>query len=167
VRSTVSVGGGRSPWSFGMRHGACILAVFLAICSNGCRKPPADVLARAQASTNVTFQTYSGESIVLPEASATRVKQMVKCFSDPSRVELRNEILPAFSGHLVLQDVSFGWIGSLLCLKDPGAERWYVIEEAALGRMTEAYFKAKGPPPMGELSRAQWGRVLATLEDTK
>src|ERR1043166_9611251 len=86
----------RSVVTFGMRPILCAMGVILAMLSYGCRRPPAAVLARALASTNVVFQTYAGESVVLSEAGSGTVKKIVPRFSDSSRVEARKEILPAF-----------------------------------------------------------------------
>ena len=91
----------------------------------------------------------------------------MKHFDDPARVEVRKDILPAYSGFFILGDVQFGWVGSLLCLKDPEAQRYYVVQDSALGKMSEVLTKAWGPPPAHDLSREQWQEVVAALESTK
>ena len=139
------------------------IAFLLVILVVGCRKAPTALIVRALASTNVVFQAYDNDRFTLSERDGDTVKHMVKQFQDPSRVEVRKEILPAYSGSFILGDVWFGWVGSLLCLKDPNAERYYVIQDAALAPMAEALMKAWGPPPAHAVSKEQWHEILAAI----
>ncbi|MCP5522857.1 MAG: hypothetical protein H7A46_15065 [Verrucomicrobiales bacterium] len=132
----------------------------------GCGKPPAATITRALASTNVVFQTYDGMVFPLAQSAVDRVKQIVKQFQDPSRVEIRKRILPAYSGSFRLGDVRFGWVDALLCLRDPKANRYYVVSDEALAPMSEALMNAWGPPPAREVSRQQWEEILAEMGHT-
>ena len=142
------------------------IALAFVVFGAGCGKPPAALISRALAATNVVFQTHFQEPIALSEPAGETVRQIVKRFGDPSCVEARKDILPAFTASFVLGDVWFGWLGNLLCLKDPNVQRYYVVQDDTLGKMSKAYFKALGPPPMDEheLSSEEWRHVIAVLE---
>jgi hypothetical protein len=142
-------------------------AALLVLLDAGCRRPSTALIATALASTNVVFQAHSQEPITVAGRGRDTLRKIVKRFDDSSHVEVRKDVLPAFSGRFVLGGVWFGWVGSLLCLKDPGAQRYYVIQDSIFGKMSEVYFKALGPPPVHELSKEQWKEVIAVLENTK
>jgi hypothetical protein len=143
------------------------IAVILVMLGCGGRKSPTALIARALSSTNVVFQTDRQEPITLSVRRAEMVTRAVRIFEDPSRVEIRKEILPAYTGRFVFGDVSFGWVGSLLCLKGSDGQEYFVVQDAALGKMSELYFKKLGPPPTHELSGDEWQEVLAELENKK
>src|SRR5207247_2159188 len=149
-----------------VRHPVCTsLAVVLVVLTFGCnRKPPGALVAKALASTNVLFQAYQQEPITLSERGGETIKRVVKLFEDASHVEVRGEDNgPAPTGWFLLGDAHFFWIGSLLFLKDPHSQRYYVVQHPALGRMAHLYFEIEGQMRPAELSREQWLGVVAEL----
>jgi hypothetical protein len=143
------------------------IGALLVLLEVGCTKPPPALIASALASTNVVFQAHSQEPITLTRRGGDTLRSIVNRFDNSSHVKVMKDILPAFSGRFVLGNVRFGWVGSLLCLKDPDAERYYVVQDSILGKMSEVYLGALGPPPVHELSNEQWQEVIAVLENTK
>jgi hypothetical protein len=143
------------------------LAVVLVILAFGCRKPPAALVARALASTNVVCQPYHQEPITLSKRGDETIKRIVKLFEDASRVEVRTDktLLPAPEGWFLLGDVHFFFIGSLLCLQDKEKGIYYVVQDPVLGKMAELHLRIEGRIRPGDLSREQWQEVVAALEN--
>ncbi len=143
------------------------LAGVFVILALGCRKPPAALVARALASTNVVFQAYHQEPITLSERGGETIRRIVKQFENASRVEVRTDktLFPAPEGWFLLGNVHFFFLGSLLCLPDKEKGIYYAVQDPVLGKMAQLHLKIEGQTRPGDLSRAQWLEVVAALEN--
>jgi hypothetical protein len=141
------------------------LGIQLLFMSGGCTKVPANLITEALRSTNVVFEPNVQPPITLSDAQARTIKRIVERFREPSQVRAEKDILPHKSGGFVLGSVHFGWLGRMLYVRDPKGGRYYVVEDVALSRMSEAFFKAQGPqPPIKYPTQEEWQQILTALE---
>jgi hypothetical protein len=144
-----------------------ICALGLLLLGDGCSRPPHHVVERALGATNVVFRPPVGQPLTLSAGQRETLIRITRRFADSSQVRIEREGLAAYSGRFQFEDVWFGWIGSTLRLKDRATEKYYVIEDSTLARMTQAYFAALGPLPVRTLSDEDWRKILAVLESTE
>jgi hypothetical protein len=144
----------------------CAIIIAVAFMNGGCAKAPTDRINQALASTNVTFVPNLQPPIMLSPPQAEAVKRVVRRFNQPTEVRTETDILPHESGGFVLGGVRFGWLGRMLYIQDARRKRYYVVEDAVLARLSEAFFRAEGPqPPLKYPSQEEWQQILTALEE--
>jgi hypothetical protein len=144
-------------------------AAFLTLLCQGCHNPPKDVINKALASTNAVFRTivWRGPDIPLTQAETEKIKNIVARFNKRSNVRVANDILSAPYGHFILGDSIFGWLGSTLYIHRSNTDRYFIIEDAALGDMWDAFQKAESGSSHEYPSREKWQEILLVLEKSK
>jgi len=99
-----------------------------------------------------------------PRQIAT-VKRIVGRFEAGSRYRVERDILPSAEGFFVLGNVRFGWVPHMIYIHDPETKLYFVVDDPALAKMGEAFFKAEGAkPPLQYPSQDQWREILSVLE---
>ena len=145
----------------------CALVSFLMIVT-GCGKSPQPNIGKALAATNSVFQTWRQEPIPLTTGQNAKLKQIIARFNDPKAVQVRREFLPAQSGTFLIGEINFYWLGSLIYLYDSKTKLYYVVQDAGLIPMADAFNKVQGSSqPLKDRSREEWQEILSSLEASK
>jgi hypothetical protein len=141
------------------------LAISLLFISGGCTKAPVSLITGALSSTNVVFKPNLQPAITLSDSQAQTIKSIIERFKEPLQVRSENDILPYESGAFILGNVHFGWLGTTLYIRDSRTERYYVVEDPALTRLSGAFFEAQGQsPPLRYPSQEEWQKILTLLD---
>lgn len=140
-----------------------VAAILMAV-SNGCRHEADQKLEQAMKASQVSFQPNRGDSIVLSQSQADTVKRLVQLFGNRSAVRVEREMLGFKYGDFVLGERRFSWQGKMLYFRDENG-KWHIVESPILGKLTDAYMKAHGTPPLQVPSFDQWKEILALLAE--
>jgi hypothetical protein len=138
------------------------LAAILMAASNGCQKDADQKLEEAMKASQVSFQPNRGETIVLSQPQGDAVKRIAQLFGNRSDVRVEREMLGFKYGDFIMGDQRFSWQGKMLYFRRENG-KWHVVEAAILGKLTDAYMKAQGTPPLQAPSLDQWKEILALL----
>jgi hypothetical protein len=138
-----------------------VAAILMAV-SNGCRNEADQKVEQAMKSNQVAFQSNRGDPIVLSKAQGDEVKRLVQLFGNHSDVRVEREMLGFKYGEFILGEQRFSWQGEMLYFRDENG-RWHIVESPILGKLTDAYMKAHGTPPLQAPSLDQWKEILALL----
>jgi len=99
---------------------------------------------------------------MLSTAQATTVKQLVRKFTDPSRVMIKKDI-PGFEyAGFVMGGEYFSWYGSYVYFRDH-RKRIHIIRDPIITKMEQSYVNSLGLPPFKPLPPEVWRKILSEL----
>jgi hypothetical protein len=139
-----------------------VVAAILMAISNGCQNEADQKLDQAMKASQVSFQPNRGDPIVLSLPQGDAVKRIAQLFGNRSAVRVEREMLGFKYGDFIMGEQRFSWQGEMLYFRHENG-KWLVVESPILGKLTDAYMKAHGTPPLQAPSLDQWKEILALL----
>jgi hypothetical protein len=138
----------------------CLLLTSLGGCSSGDKIEVQEALL----AEDVLFRPNHGDAVRLDAVQSAKVKTIVEGFGDQSRVEVWGGGMGFKYGDFMLGNRAFSWQGGFLYVEKD--KKWYVVRDKALNKMTEAYMKLRGQPPLRDLTGSEWMEVLSCLRES-
>jgi len=149
-----------------MKSGVSILLVSFLLCLSGCRDTTSESIKQMRSDLKVEqvfFCPTSSNRISLTPGETVAIKRIAGKFLEKDNKVVKHVMGYQYGGFQFGETI-FLWQGDMLYHKEKSTDNIVIIEDMALGNLSNAYFKHLGKPPYRNIEIDEWKLILSELD---